>query len=123
MDITLQYEEKGSGEPFILLHENGENGTYFEHQIAYFSDRYRVIALDTRGHGQSPRGIVPFTVEQFSCDLYEFMKELGIDSAHILGFSDGANIAMRFAIKHPGDSEGAAGCEAGNSGRRSFYRE
>ena len=101
MDIALYYQEKGDKEPFILLHGNGENGSYFKHQIEYFSDRYRVIALDTRGHGKSPRGIKPFTIEQFSCDLYDFMANLEISNAVILGFSDGANIAMRFAIKYP----------------------
>lgn len=101
MDITLYYQEKGNKEPFILLHGNGENGSYFENQIDYFSDRYRVIALDTRGHGKSPRGTEPFTIEQFSCDLYEFMVSLEISNAVILGFSDGANIAMKFAIKYP----------------------
>lgn len=101
MDITLYYQEKGNKEPFILLHGNGENGSYFENQIDYFSDRYRMIALDTRGHGKSPRGTEPFTIEQFSCDLYEFMVSLEISNAVILGFSDGANIAMKFAIKYP----------------------
>ena len=101
MDITLFYQEKGNKEPFILLHGNGENGTYFKHQMDYFSDRYRVIAIDTRGHGRSQRGTAPFTIEQFSCDLNDFMIDLGISSAIILGFSDGANIAMKFAIKHP----------------------
>lgn len=101
MDITLYYQEKGNKEPFILLHGNGEDGSYFENQIDYFSDRYRVIALDTRGHGKSPRGTQPFTIEQFSCDLYEFMISLEIANAVILGFSDGANIAMKFAIKYP----------------------
>lgn len=67
----------------------------------YFSDRYRVIALDTRGDGRSPRGTEPFTIEQFSCDLYNFMTSLNISNAIILGFSDGANIAMKFAIKYP----------------------
>lgn len=43
----------------------------------------------------------PFTIEQFSCDLYEFMVSLEISNAVILGFSDGANIAMKFAIKYP----------------------
>ncbi len=70
---------------------NGQDGSYFKNQIDYFSDRYRVIALDTRGHGKSPRGIKPFTIEQFSCDLDEFMKGLEISDAIILGFSDGAN--------------------------------
>ena len=101
MDIALYYQEKGDKEPFILLHGNGEDGSYFKHQIDYFSDSYRVIALDTRGHGKSPRGTKPFTIEQFSCDLYDFMASLEISKAIILGFSDGANIAMRFAIKYP----------------------
>lgn len=101
MDIVLHYQERGNKEPFLLLHGNGEDGSYFKHQIDYFGDRYRVIALDTRGHGRSPRGIKPFTMEQFSCDLYDFMEELGISGAIILGFSDGANIAMKFAIKYP----------------------
>ena len=101
MDIALYYQEKGNQEPFILLHGNGEDGTYFRHQIEYFSRRYRVIALDTRGHGKSPRGTAPFTIAQFSRDLYDFMTDLEIPAAVILGFSDGANIAMQFAIKHP----------------------
>ncbi len=101
MDIALYYQEKGNKEPFILLHGNGQDGSYFKNQIDYFSDRYRVIALDTRGHGKSPRGTAPFTIEQFSCDLYDFMEEHEILKAVILGFSDGANIAMKFAMKHP----------------------
>lgn len=101
MDTTLYYRERGSGEPFILLHGNGEDGSYFKNQIDYFGDKYRVIALDTRGHGKSPRGSEPFTIEQFSYDLYDFMTGLGISNAVIMGFSDGANIAMKFAIKYP----------------------
>lgn len=101
MDIALYYQEKGNKEPFILLHGNGEDGSYFKNQIDYFSDKYRVIALDTRGHGRSPRGTAPFTIEQFSHDLYDFMADLEISNAVILGFSDGANIAMKFAMKYP----------------------
>lgn len=101
MEITLYYYEKGSKEPFVLLHGNGEDSTYFKHQTDYFSDRYRVIALDTRGHGKSPRGSAPFTIKQFAKDLNEFMNSMAIPEAIILGFSDGANIAMEFALKYP----------------------
>lgn len=101
MDIALYYQEKGNKEPFILLHGNGQGGSYFKNQIDYFSDRYRMIALDTRGHGKSPRGTKPFTIEQFSHDLYKFMERLGLSNAIILGFSDGANIAMEFAVNYP----------------------
>ena len=101
MDIELYYREEGSGEPLILLHGNGEDSTYFENQIEYFQNRYCVIAPDTRGHGKSPRGSAPFTIGQFSRDLYDFMESHGISKAVILGFSDGANIAMKFAMKYP----------------------
>ena len=101
MDIKLSYVEKGQGEPLILLHGNGEDCGYFEHQIEAFSSRYHVYALDTRGHGQTPRGARPFTIRQFAQDLLEFMEEHRIGKAHLLGFSDGGNIAMVFAIRYP----------------------
>ena len=101
MDVRLHYTEQGAGEPVILLHGNGEDSTYFAHQVPYLAQRARVIAVDTRGHGGSPRGTAPFTLEQFTCDLAEFMDQLGIGAAHLLGFSDGANVAMLFALAHP----------------------
>lgn len=102
MPIQLFYEEKGSGEPLILLHGNGEDHTYFAHQIEFFARYFRVIAIDTRGHGASPRGQAPFTIRQFAEDLHDFMNEHQIGRAHILGFSDGGNIALVFALKYPG---------------------
>lgn len=101
MDIELHCEETGDGEPLVLLHGNGEDGTYFAHQIAHFSQRFRVLALDTRGHGKSPRGEAPFTIRQFTRDLLAFLDARGIERAHLLGFSDGGNIALVFALAHP----------------------
>ncbi len=101
MDIHLNYIEKGSGDVLILLHGNGESTEYFVHQIEYFSKSHRVIAIDTRGHGKSPRGTAPFTIKQFAEDLHQFMDEREIETADILGFSDGANVAMEFALKYP----------------------
>ena len=100
-DIQLHYIEQGQGLPLILLHGNGESSDYFEHQMAHFCKRYHVIAIDTRGHGQSPRGNKPFTIKQFADDLLDFMDEKDIQKAHLLGFSDGGNIALTFALKHP----------------------
>lgn len=100
MDIQLYFKEQGSGFPLVLLHGNGENHSYFVNQISYFSKQYRVIAIDTRGHGQSPRGEGEFSILRFANDLYEFFIENNISKAHILGFSDGANIALEFALNH-----------------------
>jgi len=101
MKIKNFYIQKGEGEVLILLHGNGEDSSYFAHQIEHFSRYYQVIAVDTRGHGKSLRGTAPFTIRQFALDLRRFMDEKGIDRANILGFSDGANIAMVFTIKYP----------------------
>lgn len=101
MDITHNYIEKGQGEPFILLHGNGEDCSYFKGQIDEFSKFYHVYAIDTRGHGKTPRGEEPFTIRQFAKDLRMFMDNHGIEKAHLLGFSDGGNIAMVFAIMYP----------------------
>ena len=75
MDIKLYFVEQGQGQPMILLHGNGESCEYFEHQIPCFSSDYHVIAIDTRGHGKSPRGEKPFTIKQFAEDLHDFMDE------------------------------------------------
>lgn len=101
MDISHYYIEQGTGYPFILLHGNGEDSSYFSNQINEFSLMYHVFAIDTRGHGKTDRGNAPFTIRQFADDLMEFMDSHKIDRANILGFSDGANIAMIFAIKYP----------------------
>ena len=97
----LHYLEQGAGAPLVLLHGNGESLDYFAHQIAYFSHDYRVIAVDTRGHGHSPRGTAPFTLTQFARDLEELLDALKLKRINLLGFSDGGNIALRFTLDHP----------------------
>ncbi|MCR5357106.1 MAG: alpha/beta hydrolase [Lachnospiraceae bacterium] len=101
MDIKHYFIEKGKGEPLILLHGNGEDCSYFHEQINEFSKLYHVYAIDTRGHGKTPRGDKPFTIRQFADDLLCFLDEHQIEKPHLLGFSDGGNIAMVFAIQHP----------------------
>lgn len=100
-DILHYYIEQGTGDSLILLHGNGEDHTYFSHQISVFAQTYHVYAVDTRGHGKTPRGDAPFTIRQFTDDLSVFMDRLHIEKATILGFSDGANIAMLFALTYP----------------------
>ncbi len=101
MDIQHHFIEAGQGEPLILLHGNGEDSSYFGGQFGVFAQYYRVYALDTRGHGKTPRGEAPFTIRQFAEDLLGFLDTRGIERAHLLGFSDGGNIAMDFALRHP----------------------
>lgn len=101
MDIELYCHERGAGFPLVLLHGNGENHEYFAQQIEHFAQKFHVLALDTRGHGRSPRGEGEFNIVRFADDLHEFLLARGIERAHILGFSDGGNIALTFALRWP----------------------
>lgn len=100
--FELYYREAGQGEPLVLLHGNGESSEYFAAQIEFFARQRRVLAVDTRGHGHSPRGDAPFALGQFADDLAAFLDARGLHSVDLLGFSDGGNIAVLFALKYPG---------------------
>ncbi|MBR7060265.1 MAG: alpha/beta hydrolase [Eubacterium sp.] len=99
--IKNYYVEAGEGKPLILLHGNGEDSSIFKFQINRFSEHFHIYAPDTRSHGKTPRGEKPFTLEQFAEDLKDFMDDRNIEKANILGFSDGGNIALIFAVKYP----------------------
>ena len=101
MDIHQHYIENGQGDPILLLHGNGENSSYFRGQMEVFARSFHVYAIDTRGHGKTPRGSRPFTIRQFAEDLLGFMDAHQMKKTHLLGFSDGGNIAMVFAMQHP----------------------
>ena len=102
-DVLIHCEICGSeGAPvLVLLHGNGEDGLIFEPQIKFFSQHYKTIAVDTRGHGQSTRGTAPFNFYTFAADLVVVFDMLGIDKAQIIGFSDGAITALHLAITAP----------------------
>lgn len=100
-DISLYYTVQGAGPPLLLLHGNGEDGSYFVHQRDYFAQWYTVYTIDSRGHGKTPRGTAPFTIAQMAEDLLDLMDDLDIAQARILGFSDGGNIALSFALANP----------------------
>lgn len=85
----------------VFLHGNGEDHRYFSEQIAYFRERYRLVLMDSRGHGRSEAGNRGLDFSIFSEDLCRLMDFLNIQSAHLLGFSDGGNLALTFALRHP----------------------
>ncbi len=99
--LDINYSDEGAGEPLFLLHGNGESNEIFLPQREYFSRTRRVIAPDTRGHGKTPRGDGPFTIPRFADDLKDLFDTLDIERADVLGFSDGGNIAIAFALKYP----------------------
>lgn len=84
----------------VLLHGNGEDYRCFDRQLELFSQSYRVLAIDSRGHGSSGMG-EPFSLRTMADDVKTVLDALGIQKASLIGFSDGGNVALYFALRYP----------------------
>ncbi|MCW4352182.1 alpha/beta hydrolase [Hoyosella sp. YIM 151337] len=102
-DAHIHFETYGrdSSAPLVLLHGNGEDLRSLDQQIGAFAEHYRVIAIDTRGHGRSSHGTVPWDFPLFASDVLAVLDELKVRSAHFFGYSDGGNIVLQLISDHP----------------------
>jgi pimeloyl-ACP methyl ester carboxylesterase len=99
--IKIWYATFGHGEPVVMVHGGLANSNYWAHQVRALQDRYRVIVLDSRGHGRSSRDAQPYGYDLMASDVIALMDHLKIGKAAIVGWSDGAIIGLDIAMKHP----------------------
>lgn len=99
--IKIAYFEFGQGFPLILLHGNGEDSSYWKGQVSELSRFFRVIAIDSRGHGCSEYDKNGLSFDLMVEDLKNVLDFLEIKKAHFLGFSDGGNLAIKFSLTYP----------------------
>jgi pimeloyl-ACP methyl ester carboxylesterase len=100
--INLHYQVAGNGEPILFLHGGfGTGDLQFKPQFEAFKNDYKLISIDTRGHGQSELDSTPLSYHLFAEDTYQFLDKLQLDSINIIGFSDGGITGLILAIEHP----------------------
>jgi len=97
----IYYETYGKGHPLLLLHGGYMDINTWENQIPELSKYYRVIAIDSRGHGASTDSNAPLSYQGLTSDTIALMDYLKIPSAHVVGWSDGSVIAAQMSIYHP----------------------
>ena len=110
----IHYEIYGNknNRTLIFLHGNMEDSSFFKKQVDFFRDRYQVVVLDTRGHGKSDWGSCDsvsgskYRIRLLADDLLDLVVGLHLTDYIVIGFSDGANIAMEFASGRPAGLEG-----------------
>jgi 3-oxoadipate enol-lactonase len=102
--IDAYYEIHGKeGTPWLTLsHSLACSVRMWDEQIASFKDRYRILAYDTRGHGNSGAPAGDYTLEQLADDLKGLLDHLKISKTHYCGLSMGGMIGQTFALKYPG---------------------
>jgi pimeloyl-ACP methyl ester carboxylesterase len=98
--IKMYYEEYGSGYPLILIHGGISSIQMWEKQISIFSKHFRVIAVDSRGHGKStnPDGILKYKL--MADDFAAFIKKLTLDKPLLCGWSDGGQIGLEIGMHY-----------------------
>ena len=99
--IRLYYEETGGGPALLLLMGHGLDHTFWEKQVPLYSKHFRCVAIDNRGIGQSDVPPAGYTVDDMAADTLGLMDALGIDAAHVSGFSMGGSMAMAMALAAP----------------------
>lgn len=99
--IRIWHAEFGNGPPVILLHGGLANANYWGNQVPILAKSYRVIVMDSRGHGRSTRDSRPFAYDLMSSDVVAMMDFLNIGKAAIVGWSDGAIVGLDIAMHHP----------------------
>ena len=100
-NITMNYDQQGTGEPLILIPYLAADHACYAFQVAEYAKHFTCISLDLRGTGETDKPEGVYSTELFADDVAAFMQTAGIPKAHISGLSLGAAIGMWLAAKHP----------------------
>jgi pimeloyl-ACP methyl ester carboxylesterase len=100
-NVRMYYEEHGEGEPLLLMHGGACTIETFYGLTPELANRYKVILPERRGHGRTADFPGPISYDLIAQDTIAFLEATGITSAHLVGYSDGADVGMLVAMSRP----------------------
>jgi pimeloyl-ACP methyl ester carboxylesterase len=100
--LKMYYEIHGSGRPLVLLHGGGSTiMSTFGRILPELAKTHQVIAVELQAHGHTPDIDRPLSFEQDADDVAALLKQLHIEKADLMGFSNGGTTSLQIAIRHP----------------------
>jgi pimeloyl-ACP methyl ester carboxylesterase len=99
--VHTWYAGHGAGHPLVLLHGGFASADEFGANLKDLAARFRVLTPERRGHGHTPDVAGPISYDLMAADTAAFLDALGIGQAHLVGHSDGANVALLVALARP----------------------
>src|SRR4051812_38072577 len=100
-EVRTSYTDEGSGDPVLLLHPGGTDGTAMAMQAQALVPDHRVLIPDRRGHGRTPGVPGPLTFEAMTRDTVAFLEQVAGGPADLVGCSDGSVVALLTAVARP----------------------
>jgi pimeloyl-ACP methyl ester carboxylesterase len=100
-NITMNYDQQGTGDPLILIPYLAADNACYAFQAPEYANHFTCISLDLRGTGETDKPGGDYSTELFADDVAAFMRALGIEKAHISGLSLGAATGLWLAAKYP----------------------
>ncbi|UCG50839.1 MAG: alpha/beta hydrolase [Candidatus Latescibacterota bacterium] len=101
-EVAIHFSVEGSGEPaLVFVHCWCCDRSYWKHQLAYFAERHRVVAIDLAGHGESGMERSEWTVQAFAKDVVAVVKKLDLDRVILIGHSMGGPVNLEAARRMP----------------------
>jgi pimeloyl-ACP methyl ester carboxylesterase len=94
--INLHYLEAGSGKPILMIPGWSQTAEQFKYQLSGLSDRYRVIAVDMRGHGESDKPEFGYKISRLAKDVHDMIHALDLEEVNILGHSMGSSVIWNY---------------------------
>ena len=99
--LKMYYEEYGTGEPLILLHGAADTSQEWQPNAPLFAQHFRILALDSRGHGRTDNPAGKFSFRLLADDVAAFVEELGLVKPLICGHSQGGFVVLQTGLQHP----------------------
>lgn len=100
-NIHLYYEMHGTKAPLLFIHGLGASTQDWEYQRDVFAKNYQVILVDLRGHGQSDKPNMPYSIPLFAQDIAQLLKTLALFPTHVVGHSLGGMVALQLVLDFP----------------------
>jgi pimeloyl-ACP methyl ester carboxylesterase len=100
-DVRTWYDERGSGEPLVLMHPGGADARAWAPNLDALTAHFRVFTPERRGHGRTPDVEGPITYELMASDMIAFLEQVVGGPAHLVGCSAGASVALVVAVRRP----------------------